>query len=133
MVAPLRPVLVTQQLLNNFKVIKKINRHVGSSSAVVGSPMKPETLARKIVPLQGEDYDEKNERLQRPLAPHLTIHKLQNNMVLSISHRFTGMILTSLTVGLASCEIFFFIFQRPFLKWSFNFRCITTGAFWALH
>ena len=83
-----------------------------------------------------EDYDEKNRRLKRPLASHLTIYKFQSNMVLSISHRFTGMILTSLTMSLAACE-----FSSPacfplyrliirFLK--FLFRFFLAAVFWSL-
>ena len=34
-------------------------------------------------------------RLKRPLSPHLTIYDLQLTSMLSVSHRATGMILSS--------------------------------------
>ncbi|KAF4526043.1 hypothetical protein B566_EDAN000837 [Ephemera danica] len=38
-----------------------------------------------------EDYFAKNERLGRPMSPHLTIYKPQITSMLSITHRITGM------------------------------------------
>ncbi|XP_043785673.1 succinate dehydrogenase cytochrome b560 subunit, mitochondrial-like [Apis laboriosa] len=42
-----------------------------------------------------ETHDEKNLRLKRPLSPHLTIYQIQLTAFLSITHRTTGMILSS--------------------------------------
>ena len=50
----------------------------------------------------GEDFEEKSKRLKRPLSPHLSIHKLQNNMIVSMTHRFTGIILCGIPIGLAT-------------------------------
>lgn len=41
---------------------------------------------------KGEDFYVKNERLERPISPHLTIYKFQMTSVLSITHRTTGLI-----------------------------------------
>ena len=51
--------------------------------------------------LKGEAYEDRNRRLNRPLSPHLSIHKLQNNMLMSISHRAAGFILSSVLSGFA--------------------------------
>merc|ERR1711946_65298 len=37
-------------------------------------------------PMMGENFENKNKRLNRPLSPHLSIYKFQANMALSISH-----------------------------------------------
>ncbi|XP_043598332.1 succinate dehydrogenase cytochrome b560 subunit, mitochondrial-like [Bombus pyrosoma] len=42
-----------------------------------------------------ETHDEKNMRLKRPMSPHLTIYQIQLTAFLSITHRTTGMILSS--------------------------------------
>ncbi|KAA0201836.1 hypothetical protein HAZT_HAZT002968 [Hyalella azteca] len=46
-----------------------------------------------------EEYFSKNQRLGRPLSPHLSIYKPQLTSVLSISHRATGVLLSSLLSG----------------------------------
>uniref|UniRef100_A0A336M2H0 CSON010823 protein n=1 Tax=Culicoides sonorensis TaxID=179676 RepID=A0A336M2H0_CULSO len=45
-----------------------------------------------------ESHDEKNDRIGRPLSPHLTIYKFQLTSILSISHRFAGVALTGWAV-----------------------------------
>jgi succinate dehydrogenase (ubiquinone) cytochrome b560 subunit len=45
-------------------------------------------------PAIDETFDAKNERLNRPQSPHLTIYKPQLTSMLSITHRGTGMALT---------------------------------------
>ncbi|KOC68571.1 Succinate dehydrogenase cytochrome b560 subunit, mitochondrial [Habropoda laboriosa] len=42
-----------------------------------------------------ESHDEKNMRLKRPLSPHLSIYQIQLTAALSVSHRTTGIILSS--------------------------------------
>ncbi|XP_076763591.1 succinate dehydrogenase cytochrome b560 subunit, mitochondrial [Xylocopa sonorina] len=42
-----------------------------------------------------ESHDEKNLRLKRPMSPHLSIYQVQLTSFLSITHRTTGMILSS--------------------------------------
>ncbi|KAG8230602.1 hypothetical protein J437_LFUL004515 [Ladona fulva] len=41
-----------------------------------------------------ETFFQRNERLNRPLSPHLTIYKPQLTSLLSLSHRATGMIMS---------------------------------------
>nr|XP_034180170.1 succinate dehydrogenase cytochrome b560 subunit, mitochondrial-like [Osmia lignaria] len=42
-----------------------------------------------------ESHDERNMRLKRPMSPHLTIYQVQITSLLSITHRTTGLILSS--------------------------------------
>uniref|UniRef100_A0A2L2Y344 Succinate dehydrogenase cytochrome b560 subunit, mitochondrial n=1 Tax=Parasteatoda tepidariorum TaxID=114398 RepID=A0A2L2Y344_PARTP len=49
-----------------------------------------------------ESFAEKNERLQRPLSPHLTIYRFPLPAMLSITHRATGI---ALTAGMYSISI----------------------------
>lgn len=46
-----------------------------------------------------ETHAERNERLKRPLSPHLTIYKLQLTSTLSITHRATGIALAYYAMG----------------------------------
>lgn len=52
-----------------------------------------------------ETFEEKNARLKRPLSPHLSIYKPQITMVMSISHRISGVILFGYMFALAGCNI----------------------------
>lgn len=56
--------------------------------------------ANKTKPLSGEDFMDKNRRLNRPVSPHLGIYKFESNMVMSISHRITGFAQNALLYGL---------------------------------
>ena len=47
-----------------------------------------------------ETHDEKNARLKRPMSPHLTIYKIDLQMVLSMSHRITGAALSVYAISL---------------------------------
>lgn len=51
-----------------------------------------------------ETHDEKNMRLKRPMSPHLTIYELQLTSTLSVSHRATGIILSSYAIILGLGE-----------------------------
>lgn len=53
--------------------------------------------ASQVVP--GEDFFKKNERLSRPLSPHLTIYKPQLTSMLSITHRGTGVMMSCMLSG----------------------------------
>lgn len=53
-----------------------------------------------------ESHDAKNERLKRPMSPHLTIYKFQLTAVLSITHRATGMILAGYGAIFGFSELF---------------------------
>lgn len=56
----------------------------------------------------GESHDVKNNRLNRPMSPHLTIYQLQLTTMLSLTHRGTGVALSGVTAGLGICKFFFF-------------------------
>lgn len=55
-----------------------------------------------------ETHDDKNNRLSRPMSPHLTIYKPQLTTILSITHRGTGVALSGVTAGLGACKFCFF-------------------------
>lgn len=50
----------------------------------------PTMTIKKYEPPQIEHHDDKNERLKRPLSPHMTIYKFPMPAILSISHRASG-------------------------------------------
>lgn len=50
----------------------------------------PTMTIKKYEPPQIEHHDVRNERLKRPLSPHLTIYKFPLPAMLSISHRASG-------------------------------------------
>lgn len=51
----------------------------------------PKITFKKYEPPKPEHYDDKNERLKRPLSPHLTIYSPQLTSMLSITHRAAGL------------------------------------------
>ncbi|XP_043257618.1 succinate dehydrogenase cytochrome b560 subunit, mitochondrial-like [Colletes gigas] len=53
-----------------------------------------------------ETHDEKNARLKRPMSPHLTIYQIQLTSFLSITHRTTGLILSSYAMLLGLGTLF---------------------------
>ncbi|XP_045449827.1 succinate dehydrogenase cytochrome b560 subunit, mitochondrial-like [Melitaea cinxia] len=60
----------------------------------------PKITFKKFEPPQVEHIDIRNERLKRPLSPHLTIYKFQLTSVLSITHRTAGIILSGYATAL---------------------------------
>lgn len=50
--------------------------------------LRPEKVTLQSV----ETYEDKNERLKRPMSPHVTIYKMQFQAYLSIFHRITGLV-----------------------------------------
>ncbi|XP_014488355.1 PREDICTED: succinate dehydrogenase cytochrome b560 subunit, mitochondrial-like [Dinoponera quadriceps] len=53
-----------------------------------------------------ESHDEKNMRLKRPMSPHLSIYEIQLTALLSITHRTTGIILSSYAMFLGLGTLF---------------------------
>ncbi|KAL0101403.1 hypothetical protein PUN28_018910 [Cardiocondyla obscurior] len=53
-----------------------------------------------------ESHDEKNMRLKRPLSPHMTIYKFELPAILSITHRTTGIMLSSYAMFLGLGTLF---------------------------
>lgn len=45
-----------------------------------------------------EQFWDKNKRMERPMSPHVTIYKFELPALMSISHRFTGLALSGVTV-----------------------------------
>ncbi|XP_026498570.1 succinate dehydrogenase cytochrome b560 subunit, mitochondrial-like [Vanessa tameamea] len=60
----------------------------------------PKITFKKFEPPKDEHHDLRNERLNRPLSPHLTIYKFQLTSMLSITHRAAGIILTGYATAL---------------------------------
>ena len=58
--------------------------------------MKPEEHKNHV-----EEFYVKNDRLKRPISPHLTIYKPQMTSMLSITHRGTGLAQSGLMYGFA--------------------------------
>jgi len=63
--------------------------------------------AQEVEYKKGETHDTKNNRLNRPMSPHLTIYKFQLTSILSITHRGTGVALSGITAGLGACKFLF--------------------------
>merc|ERR1712198_770021 len=51
------------------------------------------TMSPEEHKISRENFWSKNDRLKRPMSPHLTIYKMQMTSVLSITHRMTGLAL----------------------------------------
>lgn len=74
-------------MLNRFHLAKTIGSAQWGVRTVTIRPT-PATVAKV------ENHDERNDKLGRPMAPYLEIYKWQVTSMLSISHRFTGVMLT---------------------------------------
>merc|ERR1712224_116777 len=92
--------LVNRLLTRNYV----LQRHVGNlkwsttSCAAMGTMKSLTPEEHKIL---REDFWDKNKRLTRPLSPHLGIYKREMTMILSITHRGTGLIQSGLMTGFA--------------------------------
>ena len=58
-----------------------------------------------IQPYSAEEWEKKNEKMGRPLSPHLTIYKFQLTSMLSITHRATGIGLHFGLLGFAGAMV----------------------------
>lgn len=65
---------------------------------------------------KGETHDTKNDRLKRPMSPHLTIYKFQLTSMLSITHRGTGVALSAITAGLGSCKLYIYYYYNNIIN-----------------
>lgn len=70
-------------------VFNRMRSVATTSSSLITPPPPAQTLP-------GETYFDKNKRLNRPMSPHLTIYKPQLTSMLSLSHRGTGIVLSTL-------------------------------------
>ena len=65
------------------------------------SGMALKTMKPEEHKISRENFWAKNDRLSRPLSPHLTIYKMQMTSILSITHRFTGLAQSGIMYGYA--------------------------------
>jgi len=63
--------------------------------------MAMKTMTPEEHKISRENFWSKNDRLQRPMSPHLTIYKMQMTSVLSITHRMTGLAQSGIMYGYA--------------------------------
>ncbi|XP_026748895.1 succinate dehydrogenase cytochrome b560 subunit, mitochondrial-like [Galleria mellonella] len=80
-----KPVLST---ISKFPTVLSAAQYAQAAAGV------PKITYKKFEPPKPEHHDIRNERLQRPLSPHLTIYAPQLTSMLSITHRAAGMILS---------------------------------------
>uniref|UniRef100_A0A336M7W1 CSON010824 protein n=1 Tax=Culicoides sonorensis TaxID=179676 RepID=A0A336M7W1_CULSO len=68
------------------------------SKALLGPQMGARTVVMRPTPVVPEkgvfNHDDRNDKLGRPMSPYLGIYKYQVTSMLSINHRFTGVMLT---------------------------------------
>merc|ERR1711962_320257 len=64
-------------------------QRLGCTQSSAGMAMK--TMSPEEHKISRENFWSKNDRLKRPMSPHLTIYKMQMTSVLSITHRMTGL------------------------------------------
>ena len=84
--------------LGNKSVLAALSRFPATLSTVnyaQAAAGVPKITFKNFEPPKEEHHDIKNARLSRPLSPHLTIYSFQLTSMLSITHRTTGLILTT--------------------------------------
>ncbi|XP_028034043.1 succinate dehydrogenase cytochrome b560 subunit, mitochondrial-like [Bombyx mandarina] len=84
--------------LGSRSVLASLSRfpaRLNSVNYVQASSNAPKITFVKFEPPKEEHHDVRNAKLNRPLSPHLTIYSFQLTAVLSITHRATGMMLTT--------------------------------------
>jgi len=74
-------------------------QRLGCTQSSAGMAMK--TMSPEEHKISRENFWSKNDRLKRPMSPHLTIYKMQMTSVLSITHRFTGLAQSGIMYGYA--------------------------------
>ncbi|XP_055331368.1 succinate dehydrogenase cytochrome b560 subunit, mitochondrial-like [Paramacrobiotus metropolitanus] len=85
------------------------------------------------VPRSGDDFFDRNKKLNRPLSPHLTIYQTQLPMMMSGTHRATGLIL-GLQLGVVSLGILlapqhFDYYVEVIRSWQMNDILVFVGKF----
>lgn len=71
--------------------------------------MKLEPISSPFLEETQETFEQKNERLKRPLSPHLTIYKPQLTSLLSITHRITGIALIGYAIAIVLCKSLYYL------------------------
>ncbi|KAF8767378.1 succinate dehydrogenase cytochrome b560 subunit, mitochondrial-like [Argiope bruennichi] len=81
-----------------------LSRHlgrIGKRACFTSSLQSFVPVSTSAVRVSSETFFERNERLKRPLSPHLTIYKPQLTSILSVTHRATGIVLSGGLYGFA--------------------------------
>lgn len=96
--------LCYMRLLSRRSIDPRVFRNLYTSSPKHVAASTPKLATGSMI---CESHDEKNLRLKRPMSPHLTIYQIQLTSVLSITHRGTGMLLStySMILGLGTIMI----------------------------
>ncbi|XP_059054747.1 succinate dehydrogenase cytochrome b560 subunit, mitochondrial-like [Achroia grisella] len=77
-----------------FSTINKFPTVLGTAQYAQAAGAIPKITYKKYEEPKPEHHDIRNEKLNRPLSPHLTIYSPQLTSMLSITHRAAGMILS---------------------------------------
>jgi len=80
-------------------LLLRLSRCQGQQTTSAGMAMK--TMSPEEHKISRENFWSKNDRLKRPMSPHLTIYKMQMTSVLSITHRMTGLAQSGIMYGYA--------------------------------
>ncbi|XP_063362838.1 succinate dehydrogenase cytochrome b560 subunit, mitochondrial-like [Cydia amplana] len=88
--------LGTKSMLSNFKRLPNL---LGTAQ-YAQVPAVPKITFKMFEPVNIEHHDIRNERLNRPLSPHITIYSFPLPAILSITHRATGIMLSGYTTVL---------------------------------
>merc|ERR1712038_1656377 len=83
-------------------LLLRLSRCQGQQSSA-GMAMK--TMSPEEHKISRENFWSKNDRLKRPMSPHLTIYKMQMTSILSITHRFTGLAQSGIMYGYALAAV----------------------------
>merc|ERR1712121_361970 len=67
--------------------------------------MAMKTMTPEEHKISRENFWSENDRLKRPMSPHLTIYKMQMTSILSITHRFTGLAQSGIMYGYALAAV----------------------------
>lgn len=77
--------------LGSKSVLASLSRFPAAlSTAQYAQAAVPKVSFKKFEPEPVEHHDIRNERLNRPLSPHLSIYQIQLTTLLSITHRTSG-------------------------------------------
>ncbi|XP_063698121.1 succinate dehydrogenase cytochrome b560 subunit, mitochondrial-like [Culicoides brevitarsis] len=85
-------------LARNFCGSNMLSRaHLAKTIGSTQWAVRTVTIRPTAAPVESKkpfNHDERNDKLGRPMSPYLGIYKWQVTSMLSISHRFTGIMLT---------------------------------------
>eukprot|EP00794_Sanderia_malayensis_P010903 gene10903-12062_t len=79
--------------------LRPVGVQVKASPALAALASSSSTVDRKLK--DGENFWKKNQRMERPMSPHILIYKFEFPALLSGSHRTSGFIYSLLATGIA--------------------------------